>query len=521
MYNEFYGFSEKPFELTPDPKFLYLAPSHSEALDSMTDGIKNRRGFISVTGEVGTGKTTLIHSCLSSLDKKVKTVYIFHPTISFEELLKIILWELDLKVVERSQPALLFRLVRYLTQLEADETVAIIIDEAQTLPEEVVKEIPVFSDLVPGKVQVVLVGQPEFEDKLNSQSLTQLKQKIGSKHLIRALSEEESENYIDHRLRLVGSKSSQMLTPKALSMVCSYAQGIPRIINVLCDNAFLMGYALSQKKIDVDIIRDAIGNMEHPSSRKPFLSPTVTAIKRFHLPSPGFSFLLSRPFLVVLSFLCLGGLVFLINRYFEPRPAKTWDIKSLRNPYADTQPTLPSPSQAAKEDEPKVETPAGTDRTASKPSTSTLGKSKEIAIVEKGQNLFYLAQKYYNITNPTVVALILDFNPKITNADHIEVDQKIRIPKITEELLVVRSADDAYKIHVGTFESPRSMRFYKNESALRGKSLEIFPRRVSPGETWYRVLVGPFGDKDECLEVIGQLKEKGCLPVFGGTPKME
>jgi general secretion pathway protein A len=279
MYNEFYGFSEKPFEVTPDPRFLYLTPSHREALDSMIDGIKNRRGFISITGEAGTGKTTLIHSLLNSLGEKVKTIYIFHSTITFKELLKTILSELDLGVGEESEPAFLYRLVKYLTQMGADETLAIIIDEAQNLAEEVMQELQMFSDLEAKAIQVVLVGQPE------SQGLSQFKQRIRIKHQIRALTGEESMDYIDRRLRLVGRSSSQMFTPKALSMICSYVQGIPRIINILCDNAFLMGYNLSQKKIDVDIIREVIKDIEGPSLQKTILSSITTALREFR-PSP-------------------------------------------------------------------------------------------------------------------------------------------------------------------------------------------------------------------------------------------
>jgi general secretion pathway protein A len=281
MYNKLYGFSEKPFEVTPDPRILYLTPSHREALDSMIDGIKNRRGFISITGEAGTGKTTLIHSLLNSLDEKVKTVYIFHSTITFKELLKTILLELDLGVGEESEPAFLYRLAKYLTQMVADETLAIIIDEAQNLTEEVIQKLQMFSDLEAKAIQVVLVGQPEFEDKLNSQGLSQFKQRIRIKHQIRALTGEESMDYIDRRLRLVGRSSSQMFTPKALSMVCSYAQGIPRIINILCDNAFLMGYNLSQKKIDVDIIREVIKDIEGPSLQKTILYSITTALREF------------------------------------------------------------------------------------------------------------------------------------------------------------------------------------------------------------------------------------------------
>ena len=281
MYNKFYGFSEKPFEVTPDPKFLYLTPSHREALNSMIDGIKNRRGFISITGEVGTGKTTLIHSLLNRLDEKVKTAYIFHSTVTFKELLKTILLELDLEVIEESEPALLYRLAKYLTQMGVDETLTIIIDEAQNLAEEVILGLQIFSDLEARTVQVILVGQPEFEDKLNSPGLNQFKQRLRIKRQIRAFSGEESMDYINHRLRLVGRRSSQMFTPKALSMICSYAQGIPRIINILCDNAFLMGYNLSQKKIDVDIIREVIKDTKGPSVQKTILSSITTALREF------------------------------------------------------------------------------------------------------------------------------------------------------------------------------------------------------------------------------------------------
>ena len=281
MYKEFYGFSEKPFELTPDPSFLYLTPSHRKALDSMIDGIKNRKGFISITGEVGTGKTTLIYSLLNSLDEKVKTVYIFHSTVTFKDLLKTIFSELGLGVVEESEPALLYRLAKYLTQMVADETIAIIIDEAQNLREEVMQELQMFSDLEAKVIQVVLVGQPEFEDKLNSQGLSQFKQRIRIKRQIRALTEEESMDYIDHRLRLVGRSSSQIYTPKVISIICSYAQGIPRIINVLCDNAFLMGYNLSQKKIDVDIIREVIKDIKGPNLQKTILSSFTAALREF------------------------------------------------------------------------------------------------------------------------------------------------------------------------------------------------------------------------------------------------
>ena len=281
MFNNFYGFSEKPFEVNHDPRFLYLTPSHRKALDSMIDGIKNRRGFISITGEVGTGKTTLIYSLLESLDKNVKTVYIVHSTVTFKELLKTVLLELSFGILEESEPAFLFRLAKHLTRLVSDETIAIIIDEAQNLAEDVIRRLQTFSDLESKVIQVVLVGQPELEDTLNSQGLGAFKQRMIVKRQIRALTGEESLDYIDHRLRLVGSSSSKMFTPKAISMICSYARGIPRLINILCDNAFLKGYRLSRKKIDVDIVAEVKKDINGPSQGgKAFLSSLTKGLTK-------------------------------------------------------------------------------------------------------------------------------------------------------------------------------------------------------------------------------------------------
>jgi general secretion pathway protein A len=283
MYKEFLGFSDRPFRDAPDPRFLYFTPSHREALDSMIKGIKDRSGFISITGEAGTGKTTLVYSLLNRLRsyEKVKVVYFSHYRVTFEQLLYSILLELDQEVVEEREPTILSRLMEKLAQMVPDETIAIIIDEAQSLREDLIQKLQMFSNLEPKVIQVVLVGQPEFENKLNSQSMSQFKQGIRIKRQIRVLTREESMDYIDHRLRLVGSSSSQMFTPRAISMICSYAQGIPRIINNLCDNAFLMGYHLFQKKIDIDIIREVIKDNKGPSLQRTILSSITTALGEF------------------------------------------------------------------------------------------------------------------------------------------------------------------------------------------------------------------------------------------------
>jgi general secretion pathway protein A len=259
MYNEFYGFSEAPFNVTPDPKFLFLTPDHQEALAAMIYGIRERKGFISVTGEVGTGKTTLIYTLLKQIEERVKAVFIFHTNITFEQLLRNILLELDLPIVEKGKTALL-----RLLNVTRDENLVLIIDEAQNLSKDVMEGLRMLSNLETPKsklLQIILVGQPELEVKLDSEDLRQLKQRVEIRRRIRPLSHEECGKYIEHRLNLVGSSSRKLFTQEALSLISDHSRGIPRTINIICDNSLVIGYGLTQKVIDGKIIHEVLRDM--------------------------------------------------------------------------------------------------------------------------------------------------------------------------------------------------------------------------------------------------------------------
>ncbi len=508
MYNEFYGFSENPFELIPDPRFLYLTRSHREALASMTHAIKHRNGFISVTGDVGTGKTTLIYSLLNRLDEKVKTVHIFHTTLTFNELLRTILSELHLSNVKESTMDLLNQLAQYLRQMNSkDEMLAIIIDEAQDLPSQVMKDFQMLTPLGSKGMKIVFVGQPDFESKLNSKGLESLKQSIETTRRIKGFSEEESTKYIDHRLRLVGRSSAQIFSPEAISLICRYSRGIPRVINILCDNALLTSYRLSQKKIDIDIVRGAIKHLEGPGSRKTILSSTTVANK-FHAIPFGLQLLLRKtPLIITLSLLCLGVFVFLAHRYLQQKPAETLEIRSLQRHEVDAKPSSTFSSSQ------KTPPPAP---------VATLGREyslKKIVAVKKGQTISQLSQEYYGMVNLTLIDLLIELNPSITNVHLILVDQEIKIPNLTEKLLIIPSPDQTYKIHAGTFDTPDLPKPYSGEIALKGKKFEVLPQKVAPRETWYRVMIGKFDNKDEALKMTLLLKEKSLLPAYGGLLK--
>jgi general secretion pathway protein A len=264
VYEDFYGLSEGPFDLGRDPRSLYLTPSHAEALSGMLSGVRERKGITVITGEVGTGKTTLIHALFSDLDETVRKAFICYTYLEFRDLLKSILIELGIPAKGRDTSALLKKFYLYLSERPQDEIVAIIIDEAQGLETTALKGLMGLwagSDPRYQLLQTVLVGQPELEAKLDSQELREFRDGIAVRCHIRPMSRKESNAYIDHRLRIAGSFSSRVFKPEAVDRICDYAGGIPRVINMVCDGSLLIGYAKSKRQIDVKIVNEAIADL--------------------------------------------------------------------------------------------------------------------------------------------------------------------------------------------------------------------------------------------------------------------
>ncbi len=522
MYTQFYGFSEEPFNDTPDPKFLFLAESHQTALDSLLFGINQGRGFISVSGEAGTGKTILIYQLLNRFEKQVKTVFIYLPQITFEDLLKKILLELNLQVSEQNKASLLLQFSDYLIQSsDHNERIVIFIDEAQNLRSEVLEQLQTLANLETSRsnvLQLVLVGQPELEIKLNGRRVRQLNQKIKIRCQIKPLTEEESCKYIDHRLRLVGSSGPEVFTPEALSLICRNAAGIPRSINLICDNALRIGFQLSDKKVDVSTVRMVFQEMyiqERPAS-------FPRAFKKNASPR--------RIYYSVLTLICVGIAIFLGREYIKGPTEKLEGSKTLtEHPIGAgkiTTPTLEIKTDSTSEKVPSPapeQKPATPHPVAASPSALTQPKAasglKKAIVVEKGSTLSFLCQNHYKLCNLTLMDYILEYNPRILNPHLILAQQRIQFPEVRDSSLIIESSDGTYKVHLGTFSTPEYAGRYKDEPALRGKSVEIIPRKVSPGETWYRVVGGNFSSRKESLEAIHALRQKGLLPIFRGSLK--
>jgi len=263
LYQTHFGLSQAPFNITPDPSFLYLSASHREGLAQLSYGIRARKGFVVLTGEVGTGKTTLIHALLNDLKGSAQTALIFSTIVSPADLLRSVCEEFGLIEPKRSLGEIHDYLVALneflLESYRKGENCALIIDESQNLSAEVLESIRLLSNFETSKdklLQILLVGQPELAVRLNSPELRQLKQRVMLRHHLRALSLQECCEYVSNRLKVAGGGDRTIFTLNALESIYSYSGGIPRIVNVLCDNALLTGYALGRTEIDTGIIRE-------------------------------------------------------------------------------------------------------------------------------------------------------------------------------------------------------------------------------------------------------------------------
>jgi general secretion pathway protein A len=265
MYTDYFGFREKPFGVTPDPRFFYTNPCYQEAYASLLYGIRERRGFIVLTGEVGTGKTTLLRRLMQQIESNVRFVFFYNTTLSFEELLDFMCEELGLPIKEAGRHHKIHALNQLLMdQLARAGTVALLIDEAQNLGEEVLEHLRLLSNFettAEKLLQVVLVGQPELESKLSQPELRQLKQRIAVQCRLERLDDKEVGPFINYRLNVVGFKRRQLFTPDAVQEIAYYSKGYPRLINILCDNALLIAYATSQKSVTGEIIEEAANDL--------------------------------------------------------------------------------------------------------------------------------------------------------------------------------------------------------------------------------------------------------------------
>ena len=417
MYSDFYGLKQEPFRITPDPEFLFLSPSHQEALDSIIYGVEKRKGLMVVTGEVGVGKTTVLRSFFENLNKQQeKIVYLFNGNISFPAVLKIIFKELALE----GWTGDILETVNHL-HLELIKTyyygknVILVVDEAQNMPVETLVNLTMLSNLETTKdklVQIVLVGQPEFDEMLNRPELHQLKQRIAVRCKISPLTRKESRGYIEHRLTRAGMDGkATVFTRGALRRIVKQAKGIPRVLNILCDNALIRGFRYRRNPVTSRTVMDVIADFE---GKKPFpwrwgLAPVAALV-----------------LVIVLSWVVSKRDSHIIRMAKSDLSPVIEVAQSKDEPIAKAKPLNPEPVLQ--------ETPVGVEqenrfpaeKPGNEPFETDLFPMKRI--VQEGDNLYRLTLNTYGVADQRLLDWVMENNPHIKDIRRVKVGEKIVFP---------------------------------------------------------------------------------------------
>jgi len=261
MYKKFFGLKENPFNVNPDPRYLFLTHYTQEALACLTYGIETRKGFILLTGEVGTGKTTLINKLLEWLHKeRVSTAFVFNPRLSVSQFFDFMMADFGIPCESRQKGQMLLKLNQWLLErYQAGERAVLIVDEAQNLSPQMLEEIRLLTNLETSTeklLQIVLAGQPELEQKLNQPQLRQLRQRITLRAKTRQLTLEETQGYIQERMRIAGAENAEIFSPEAVAAIHRFARGIPRVTNLLCEHSLVSSFVDQLNPVPPEIVEE-------------------------------------------------------------------------------------------------------------------------------------------------------------------------------------------------------------------------------------------------------------------------
>ena len=547
MYTSYFGFREKPFNVTPDPRFFYTNPVYQEAYATLLYGIRERKGFIVLTGEVGTGKTTLLRKFMDNSTELSASFFFFNTNPTFEELLTFTCNELALPVEGRGRLAKIRLLNDFLIgRLERGGTAALLIDEAQNLSEEVLENLRLLSNLETGSeklLQIVLAGQPELESLLDQAKFRQLKQRITLRYRLDRLKEREVGSYIDYRLRAVGYERNDLFTPDGLEPIFTYSKGIPRLINVICDNALLITYASSRKKVSGDVIREVARDLRLDSDvliTNGTGRPAVQAKgdeplkpERTHLTwvAVGTSLLL--------LFLSAGGAIiyprqtknyfWTVNSKFEELIAiagenlelinhnfSLWlaDLMSRESKLEKVQAPVRSDSSAGSGTESGSESPSAVDaepqvlseetnpsvsavvyekeeseqqKSSSTPDPAAPVEKKETRWILQGSAIGSIAYHFYGANSLLGIDLIKEFNPQLQELNWISFHWGLRLPSLTRETLQRKQPDGSYHLILASFPSLMVGERFAQAIRLKGYEVVITRREVSENLSLHRV----------------------------------
>jgi general secretion pathway protein A len=517
MYNSYFGFLESPFNVTPDPRFFYTNPVYLEAYATLRYGIEAKKGFIVITGEVGTGKTTLLRKLLRSLGDTVHSVFIFNTYLSFPELLQVTLHDLGLAPKDTSKVTMLQELNDYLIrQLKQGHTVAALIDEAQNLSDEVLEDLRLLSNLETDReklLQIVLVGQPELEARLDQPGLRQLKQRVAVQCRLEPLRDEEVGPYIDFRLRVAGYEGKGLFHPDAVQQIARYSKGIPRLMNIICDNALLTAYAGSKKIVSADMIKEVARDLRIRSElqvtkAKPapaVLGPkTERQILRREVPNVVPEHKVSRLVRAGVGTL-LGILVFLIVASVID-PQNLLGIAGKRLEVGEHNLNQRTLLVAPQETVPKR---ANTE--------VEFTRRDQRVVIQFGATIYKIAIAAYGTNTVLGMDLIKEFNPQIEDLNWVSAGQELLLPPLTRETLLRQQPDGSYHLIVASFRSLKGADEHARLLRNKGYRVTITRRRVSDDLLLHRVKIDGLKNLEEANQ-IWQTGLRNEWLAFAGNP---
>lgn len=473
---DYYRLEEQPFGVTPDPRYLFLTPTHKEALNSLIYGIEAGCGFVALIATPGSGKTTLIFEMLHILRDKARIVFLFQTISTPMDLLRSLLSGLGVRDLQGNLVEMQIRLRELLTeQYRLGKRVVVVIDEAQNLDDSVLELVRMLSNFETARdklIQIVLAGQPQLADNIGSPELLQLRQRISIFARLNPFTPEETTQYILHRLRVAGYNSDMPLfTKDALALIALSSEGLPRNINNLCFNALSLGSALQLKPIDRDVIRQVIGDLDLGSRRKrgavaPKAEQSAPEVIRGFTPGDRSKERWLRKIAVAAAVLLAVGLALIASQRWlghhpddaqpvtvtakpdtrtpvpvvsAPQAPQATDLDDAPTPPAT--PATPAPAPPPPADRPAAIAPAPPPLVAEQ--TVQPMDSVGTVRVAAGQTLLGICIQKYGSCTSQLLQQIHELNPSLNNPDHIESGQNIRIPVLAAQSSAAEQARNA------------------------------------------------------------------------------
>ena len=537
MYTNYYGIYLNPFENTPDPRFLFPSKSHREVLAALRYGVDSAKGFILLAGDVGTGKTTMVNALLKEIDPSYIILNITNPKWTFVEIIRYLAVKLEIDAKGKENFQILEELQTELEKLDDQgKRVVLIIDEAHLLSESALEDIRLLSNVERNDkklIQIVLVGQEEIFQTLQKDSLKTLKQRISINRHLQPLNQNETNDYITHRLQVAG-RQSQLFSPKARALIWKRSQGVPRLINHICDNAMLIGYAAEAKLIGSGLIREVIMDMD--SGHKNLKTHKFLQIR--NLKWVGATLVILFLSVIIVKYFPIHELILANNvpenKMISPRQPQEFVMTQLDN----QKPSAPAPQKTQEiEKAPETdlsdaansksdafeETPIETAKNASSEEPRELipamiknpenlemvSETQQFSVttkmVEPNDSLSAMARKKYGFTNHTILDLIHMANPEIKDIHQIYTGQVVNMPLVQKKDLIHKDKMGNYYIHYASFyEVDAAWQCLRN---LRHKDKKSFviPTHQQKNEV-YRVYYGNYKSLAEAQKEIENLR---------------